>query len=154
MDLRFLFVANASDHQFEISSKADRKQNGDIWETHGHFAPCREQFTPANQHFDPQSFHFGPFRVKNHPSWREPWLITGLNLKVDWKFEKATDVVAICREAGFVHNRSRRCVPGRSLSAFRDRRHLPVQLALEPPFITPEPYATGCHLWMEMPEEG
>jgi hypothetical protein len=118
---------------FSFSSKADRKQNGDVWENHWNSAPRREQFTPANPQFVPNSFHFDPFGVKNHSCQREPWLISGLNLKVDRKYEKATDVVAICREAGSVHNRSRRCVPGLSLSAFRDRHHMPIRLALEPP---------------------
>jgi hypothetical protein len=72
-----ILVANASDHQFVISSKADRKQNGDIWENHWNSTPRRKQFTPANTHFVPNSFRFDPFRVKNHTRWREPWLIPG-----------------------------------------------------------------------------
>jgi len=59
-----LLVANASDHQFVILSKTDRKQNGDIWENHWDSAPRREQFTPANPQFVPNSFRFNPVRVK------------------------------------------------------------------------------------------
>jgi hypothetical protein len=43
---------------------APPKQNGDILENHGNFAPRREQFAPANPQYVPDSFRFDPFRVK------------------------------------------------------------------------------------------
>jgi hypothetical protein len=75
--LFLLVTTNPSGHSFVISSKTNRKQNGDIWENHWNSTPRQEQFTPANPQFVPDSFRFDPFRVKIHPLWREPWLIPG-----------------------------------------------------------------------------
>ena len=78
MGLRLLLMTtNPSGHSFRISSKTDRKQDGDIWENHGNSAPRREQFTPANPQSVPDSFCFDPIRVKIDALWREPWLIPG-----------------------------------------------------------------------------
>ena len=69
-------------------------------------------------------------------------------------YEKAIDVEAFNRRAGFGHNRARCCALGQTLRVFRDRSPIPIHPALEPPVITPKLYAAGCHSRMEMPEEG